>query len=58
MSGVANFAMKFKKNKASRESLTEEGLAAIVEQTKQMTNDLIADCRVCKAHLPRKVEGK
>lgn len=47
---IASFGLKFKKDKESRNLLTVDRIEAIVKELNTSTENLIADCRVCKAH--------
>ena len=47
---VAYFGIKFKKEKAPRCQLTVDGIHTIINDITEVTANLSADCRVCKAH--------
>ena len=47
----AEFALKFKKNKVTKEPLTAETASVLVQRVEETPDELGADVRVCKAHI-------
>ena len=47
----AEFGIKFKKNKETKQLLTAETASVLVQRVEEMLDELSADVRVCKAHL-------
>ena len=50
----AEFAIKFKKNKETKQFLTAETASVLVQKVEEMLDELGADVRVCKAHIAEK----
>ena len=50
----AEFAIKFKKNRDTKQFLTAETASVLVQKVEEMLDELGADVRVCKAHIAEK----
>ena len=53
MKSEAVFALKFKKNKNTRASLSDGCYYKLIKATSEKKENLGADCRVCRAHIPK-----
>ena len=50
----AEFAIKFRKNKETKQLLTAETGSVLVQRVEETLDELSADVRVCKAHIAEK----